>query len=152
MPSRSAARPDASGQVPPDVLRVPRLAFPDDQGPPAEVSQCFFVTPVAGDVPGEFLRPERDAGFGRVGVAASRVPVPEAAMDEDGEPVAREDQIGAARKILPVQPEAQAHPVRDAANGALRCGIPPFDACHHFASPLAAHNIGQGDILSGDEQ
>lgn len=139
---------DGIFQKPADGLIVPRIALPDHEDLPAEILERFFVAPVAGDVLGEFIHPERDAGFGRIGVAASFVPVPEAPVDEDSESVAREDQIRAAGKVLPMQTKAQTQLVRDPANHDLGSGVPPFDPGHHFASPLAVYDVHQGAALN----
>ena len=131
----------ALGQSPPYVLLIPRFTLPYDENPPAQASQRFFVTPVSGDVAGEFLRPERDAGFGRIGVSASAVPVPEAPVNEHRQPVPRENQVGAAGKVFPMQAIAESQTVCNATDDAFGAGVTTLDSGHHLASSLAVDNI-----------
>ena len=132
---------DALGQSPSYVTLVPRFTLPYDENLPAQVSQRSFVTPVAGDVPHEFLRPERDTGFGRVGVSASAVPVPEASVNEHYQPVPRENQVGASGKAFPVQAIAESQTVSNAPDDTFGAGVLTPDPGHHLASPLAIDNI-----------
>ena len=52
--------------------------------------------------------------------------MPEAAVNEDSQPATRQDEIGKAGKIFPVQAEAETQPVRDLANHELRSGVRPL--------------------------
>ena len=128
-------------QVLPDGLLISRLALPDDEDLPTEVLQCLLVAPVPSDVLGELLHPERDARPGRVGIAAFLVPMPEAAMDEYGEPVPWEDEIRATGEVLPIQTKTEPQTMRNTTNDEFRLGIPPFDPGHHLASPSAVHDV-----------
>ena len=62
--------------------------------------------------------------------------MPEAAVNQDGEPVARQYNVGAPRKVLSVEPEAEAHLVEHAPDGSLGQGVPSPDRAHHAASHL----------------
>jgi hypothetical protein len=65
---------------------------------------------------------------------AAIVPVPEASMHEDDLPVAREDKIGAARQVAPVQPKAISKAVH---------GAPHSDFRPRIRLPDARHALGQ---------
>lgn len=56
------------------------------------------------------------AGARSGGVAASGVPVPEAAMNKNADPIARQHQVGPSRKILLVEAVSEALPVQHAPN------------------------------------
>ena len=108
---------------------------------PAKVAQSLFVALVSDNVARELVRPESDAGFGRVGVPAPVVSMPEASVNEYGQPMFREDQVGAAGKVLSIQAEAESQTVSDTADGTLGHRVPSSDPRHVFASPPAIHNV-----------
>lgn len=70
-----------------------QLAFPYDDHPPAQAAEAADVPAVVGHVPREFFGPVLLVALGGGGALASRVPVPEAAVDEDHGPVARQDDV-----------------------------------------------------------
>ena len=132
---------DTLSQTLPDVLLIPHFAFPEDKNPPAKVPQRLFVAPVSGDVTRELVHPERDAGFGCIGVPASGVSMPEASVNEHSKSMFRENQVGAAGEVLPVQTEAEAQIVGDATNSKFRRGIPSLDSRHVLASPSTVYDV-----------
>ncbi len=56
--------------------------------------------------------------------------MPEAAMNENGQPIFREGQVGGAWKILAMQPKTVAKFVKNAANDFLWLGILAAHLCH----------------------
>jgi hypothetical protein len=67
--------------------------------------------------------------------------VPEAAVNENSGPVARQDDIGPARQIAPVQPKAESKPVECRTNGALRSRVARSDARHVPASTFRRQSV-----------
>lgn len=70
------------------------------------------------------------------------MPVPEAAVDEDHEPVLRKNEIGPPGEIFPVESEAQSHTVGDASDADFRSGVPTSDLRHIGASPHGIELVG----------
>lgn len=68
--------------------------------------------------------------------------VPKAAVDENNRAVFRENNVGAAGKVFPMEPEPVPHPVQKAADGQFRSGILPVDSRHDGAPLLAGENVG----------
>ncbi len=81
----------------------------------------------------EFSIPE---GGVRSGPLSTRtvMAVPEATMDEDGDPVARQDNVGRSREISPMQPEAKAFGVQETAGRDLGFCVFGPDGCHKAAA------------------
>ena len=72
-----------------DAFGVPELAFPDREHAPAQAAELAPMFPVVGDIAGEFIRPEFPVALGGAGRFANRMPMPEAAVDENDGAVAR---------------------------------------------------------------
>src|SRR5437879_5606560 len=72
------------------------LALPDGQHAPAGGFEGLAVLPVAADVAVELAVPEGDVGGGPGGPGAAGVLVPEAAVDEQDRPPARQHDVGPA--------------------------------------------------------
>jgi hypothetical protein len=113
---------------------VPGVALPDYPHAPSEFCERAVDLAVAGNVPVEFCLPEVDPSLGGVGEGATGMPVPEAAVDEDRDLPAGQDDVGDARKVAPVEPEPKTKPVQDASDGDLGVRIPSPDPRHHGAS------------------
>ena len=79
-----------------------------------------------------------------MGEAAAVVLMPEATVDEYGESMPGEDEIGPAGQVLPMQAEPEPHPVRDAANREFRRGVPRPDPGHQLAPSPGVHDVGHG--------
>ena len=86
------------------------FTLPDDDGVPAKALKFPDVIRVAFLVAADFLRPEVGIGLRNRGVAAERMTVPEAAVDEDDRVIFPEDDVRASRQVLAVQGIAE--PVR----------------------------------------
>ena len=70
------------------------------------------------------------------------MPMPEAAVDEDHEPVFRKNEIGPPREIFPVKAEAQSHTVGYASDSDFRSGVPIPDLRHVGASAHGVEPVG----------
>ena len=68
--------------------------------------------------------------------------MPKTAMNEDNLLQAREDKVGFARQVLPVQPIAVAHRMNKAAHHHLRHHSLGLDVGHDFATPLGTYCVG----------
>jgi hypothetical protein len=117
-----------------ECRQVVGLAFPHDMRTPSECGQRLLYLAVARDIAVKFGLPEFNAALGCVGETAAMVAMPEAAMNQNGGPSAREDNVGSAGKIAPVKSESNAEPVQDTPDGNLGSGILLPDPRHHGAS------------------
>lgn len=90
------------------LVLTTQLTFPDRDSVPALTVQQSDVTGVAGTVTGYFGGPEVRVCFRQPKVRAVGMPVPEAAIDEDGSAVARQHQVRTAGEFLVVEAEAEA--------------------------------------------
>ena len=75
------------------------LAFPDDDDIPRERFEPLVVEDVALLVVGDLVCPEVDACFRHDELRAALVPVPEAAVDEDGSTIFRQHYIRSAGQV-----------------------------------------------------
>ena len=77
-----------------DLLWFFGLTFPHDDAVPAQLAQDVLVDSVAGGVAFEFLQPPGAPLRGRGAIPTTTpVPVPEAAVNEDGDSVFRKNDI-----------------------------------------------------------
>lgn len=106
------------------------LAFPDGEDGVAEGAEGGGVARVALFVCGEFGLPEVAACGGQGGVAAALVLVPETAVDEDGDFVFRQYDVGRAGEVFSMQTEAVALRVQELADGYFRLCVLPFHRSH----------------------
>jgi len=109
---------------------VPGFALPDDKDAPTQLPQHRLLASVTVDIGREFVLPESDSGLGVGCKPAPFVPMPEAPMHENSQSVFREHQVWAAWKVLPMNAEAQAHPVGDPTYRYFRSGIPTANPRH----------------------
>ena len=104
-------------------LVILRLAFPDHHDLPAKIAQRRFVAFIADDVALELVLPVSHARFGAGRALATRMSVPEASMNHDDGLVARENDVGATRKVFAVEAKPEPECVRNLANNQLRPGV-----------------------------
>ena len=114
--------------------RTTQSAFPHHQHPPARCPQAPEGYSVSLAVARDFLTPEFWP-CRRPFEHRATMPVPEAAMHEDDGLVPRKHEIGLARKVFPVQPEAQAQGVQAAPKDHFRFCVAAANAAH-IQSPL----------------
>ena len=77
------------------------LVAPDAEDGPAASAEGAGDEAVAGAVGGDLISPEGGVGLGPGGV--ERAAVPEAAVDENGEPARAEDEVGFYAEFLQLQ-------------------------------------------------
>ena len=85
------------------LFRFLRLAFPNHNRAPAEFAQCPLMQFVTRGVAFEFLQPPFAPVRGRSAILAAAMPMPETAVDENGNPLLRHheirsDEVGLLRK------------------------------------------------------
>lgn len=103
-----------------EAVNVTQLAFPNHEDIPSHFSQSMPDGLVSRPISCEFFTPELDARFRHRPALATRVPVPEAPMNEYDLSATGKDEIGTARKSSIAQPESKPHRMREAANGKFR--------------------------------
>src|SRR5206468_1076898 len=117
------------------------LALPDDPAPPPQRLQLGARLPVAADVPVDLGRPVVIVSR-RHPRSLTTVPVPEASVHKDREPVTREDQVGAAGEVFPMEPEPMARCVRCLAHGDLGRSAFGVHPAHDPASFDSVYRVG----------
>ena len=103
---------------------------------PAKVTEVYAALEVALLVAVYFGLPEGGVGFGEDEISASRVSMPEAAVDEDGGAVFWQNYVGRTGKSFYVEPVAETTGKEVFAHNELRFGIPAPNALHAFVSLL----------------
>src|SRR5262249_51535603 len=117
------------------------LALPDHDSPPTELLKSRGVLDVPLSVPFELRCPVQTVGLGHVAFTAILVSMPEASVHEYDYPPFRQHHIGFARKIFPVQPEPETHPMQYAPNTNFGLGVARCDPAHNLRPSLDAVNI-----------
>lgn len=112
------------------------LAFPDGDGVPAELAEVYAALEVAGLVSGNFVLPEPGICFWEDKIAAVRMTVPEAAVDEDCRAVLAEYYVGSTREFLYIEAVPESVGKEEAAHKKLRFGVLAADALHAFVALL----------------
>lgn len=79
------------------------------------------------DIRFEFLPPEHGVALRRVCISASRMAMPETAVNEDGKSVAGENDVGTTRQIATMEPKPVTHLMQDGSNDQFRRGVPRAD-------------------------
>ena len=97
---------------------------------------------VAGGVAFQFLSPPDALGFRDAGGFAVPVQVPKSAVHENAGAVLRKDDVRRARQIGPVEAEAIAQGVEQAADHKFRLGILAANAGHQAAALLDGKGVG----------
>src|SRR6476659_6764704 len=78
------------------------------------------------------------------GEPAARMPVPEAAVDEDRRPVSRQHEVGSTGQSLSMEPEPVAAGMQVPANAELGFGVDPANATHHPAAGRSVDDVRHG--------
>jgi len=102
-----------------EALGIARIAFPHCLNLPAKRSERFCMTFIARDVRRKLGAPIVAPRLWARSEPTSSMLVPKAAMDENREPVFREDDIRLARKIPAMQPEPKAKRMKSPPHGDL---------------------------------
>ncbi len=130
--------------------RVFQRALPNGGHTPAKSPECLHVSPVAINIAQEFPLPELFVGPRGGGIAATFVPMPEAAMDEHHRSVLREHKIRRAGQLSDMKSIAKSPGEKKRSKGPLRPSILSANARHHAAALRGgrdAHDLG--DIQPG---
>lgn len=130
--------------------RMFQRALPDGGHTPAKSPECFHVSSVAINIVQEFPLPELFVGPRCGGIAATFVPMPEAAMDEHHRPVLWEHKVRGAGQLSDMKSIAKSPGEKKRSKGSLRPSILSADARHHAAALRGgrdAHDLG--DIQLG---
>lgn len=120
---------------------VPGFTLPDGDDFPAESLQLAVLPPVAGHIFRKLGFPERLVAFGGIGKAATQVPVPIAAVNQNHGAASRQNNVGTPRQVFAVQPESVAHPMQQRTNQSLRTGIRAADAGHIPTAALSGYFV-----------
>ena len=83
-----------------DYLDIRKFAFPNNHNIPTEYAKALLVRSVTFDVSGKLHFPELRIALGNIAKCAALMPVPETAMDEDGGPISRKNNVRPAGEIL----------------------------------------------------
>ena len=118
----------------PERLGSTSFTLPNRQHTPPRVDQRSLFLLVPREVAIEFLLPERDTSFRHRSLAAIRMTVPEAAMDENRRSVLRQDDIGRAGQAAPLKPESEAQSMQKLTNDHLWAGVSSSDGSHDAAA------------------
>ena len=125
--------------------RVFQRALPNGGHTPAKSPECLHVSPVAIDIAQEFPLPELLVGSRGSGIAATFVPMPEAAMDEHHRPVLWEHKVRGAGQLSDMKSIAKSPGEKKGAKGSFRPGVLSANARHHAAALRGgrdAHGLG----------
>jgi len=137
-----ARRTEEALQALQQAALVGDLAFPDHQDAPPHACQGAFALAVPLHVLLELWHPVALPGLRDAGGAAAGVLVPEAAIHLDDGPAGREHQVRLPRQVSPVQAEAVAQPVQQAADVHLWLGVLGLVGLHHPAA--GGGHVGPG--------
>jgi len=87
--------------------RIPRFAFPDDHGMPAQLFQHFGVFAITVFVAKEFRDPVAGVRLRDPSPFAMLMGTPETAVDEQCNGSCGENHVGRAREVGPMKPKSQ---------------------------------------------
>jgi hypothetical protein len=110
-----------------------RLALPYSDHAPAKVGKLTFDAAVPPYISIKFLFPILDIALRHGSFGAVLMPVPETAMHENHGSVFRQDDIGIAGKIVPVEPEPKTVPMKEPAHQQFGSRIGGANFAHYFA-------------------
>jgi hypothetical protein len=113
-----------------ESLRISGFASPNHGDAPALLAEGGAVAGVACGIAFQFGEPEFAACGGHGGFAAIRVPVPEAAVDENDEPARAQHDVRLSGQSGAVETKAQSHGVEEPAHDQFRCRVLAADARH----------------------
>ena len=135
-----------SGQFVQEALNaVCNLALPDDSPFPSKALQFVTRLIVSLDVSFNLCRPVFDITFGHSSPHTT-MPVPEASMNKQSDPIAGEKQIGTSRQVSAVEPVAMTCPMHRSAHLHFGARVSRLDLGHHCASGAAVYVISHNQI------
>lgn len=116
-----------------DAARPSDRTLPNDEAPPALLIKLQRNLQVPFSVTPDLRLPEQAACTGKAKEAAV-MSVPEAAVNEYGCTVARQDEIRPARYVLSVETKPESESMKSTADQALGTGVAASYATHHAAA------------------
>ncbi len=116
-------------------------ALPQDYGDNSEARQSLFHTAISGLVALDLLPPKFLARGRKLGAATSFMPMPEAAVDKDGQLVLGQIEVGSSGDIAPMQPEPKSCSVQRAPHAQFRTGVTAPNPAHVVAARGRAQMI-----------
>ena len=126
----------------------PERALPDDRHSPTAFQQFLPCAPITLHVGAELGLPEL-APRGRIGCSrATRMAMPETAVNEAGRPEARKDEIRRPGKAPNMKPISAAKSVERSPQAELGFRISHGDARHDARAGCLIHRIGHGQSCS----
>ena len=120
--------------------RMLQRALPDSGHTPAKSPECLHVSPVAINIAQEFPLPELFVGPRGGGIAATFVPMPEAAMDEHHCSALREHKVGGAGQPPHMKSISKTPGEKKGAKYPFRPGVLSANARHHAAALRSGRN------------
>ncbi len=126
-----------------DELVITNFAFPDHDGSPSKLTQRFDHPRIACHVRRKLGLPELGSCL-RHRRPFTVMAMPKTTVYEDGQPVARQDDVWLAGKIQPSQSEPITQPMEQLSNGYLRLRVAAADRLH-VAATLRA-DVGRRKI------
>ena len=124
-----------------------QLAFPQDDGVPAEQTELDAFLHVALAVALNLGSPEGGACLGQDEVRAIFVAMPETSVDEDDCPIFSQHNVGGARQTFHVYAVAEPAGEEVAAHHHLGLRIAASDALHASVALFRCQSVGHGGIL-----
>ena len=106
-------------------------ALPHDGDSPTGIQELALRTAITLDVALELGLPEFRLGGWRGCITASRMAVPETAMNKANSPVATQDKVGLSGEIPDVKPESESASMKRPSKGAFRFGVLGRYTRHH---------------------
>ena len=117
------------------AVSTSKSALPHGKRPPSMHRKRFTGLRVPLPVPRDFCIPELPARHRHL-EEVTAVPVPEAAMHEDGGAIPRKYKIGATWEVARLEAKAETTSVQPPPDHQLRLGVATADAAHVVTSPL----------------
>src|SRR5260221_166387 len=102
-PSREPAVPERL-HAPPEPFRSVELALPDDEHVEPQPPECSDLPPITLLVLSQFVQPKAPVRHRNLASPAARVPMPEAAMNEDGLVAVLISDVRVPGKTVDVEP------------------------------------------------
>ena len=111
-----------------------QAALPHDRYAPSKVIQKCVVALIPQDVPSKLVFPEYVIARGRCGVAAARMPMPEASVNQYDRLPLRQNNVRSPGKVAIMESITKAGCMQRLAHDHFRLGITTLDAGHHSRS------------------
>lgn len=133
--------------------RVPagrlQLTFPYDQHVPAQSLKTGDIIRITLLIPTDFFRPKLRIGFRQSRIAAKRMAMPEAAVDENHRVVFSKHNVRPSRKVAPMQRIAKPAAVQEPAHNKLGARVHTPNPRHAVMPLLFCHPVRHVVLLRG---